>query len=189
LLAEGEGVGIAEVHDPTIRLEHRRNRASAAKHATRAEAVRQGVNVGYSIEQWEDRRLRANRRCERCHRAVEVVSFATQQHEVEDLCERVFSKNPRCAQVNVAQSTPDIEARSSKLGSAPWAHQKADIPAGCQEPAAEIAAYRAGAHYKSSHVMLPRAEANPDRTGGIRALRERDAVLREEVRRAVSLDK
>src|SRR3954465_12310433 len=94
----------------------------------------------HTVKQRDDRGPLAYRRRERLDRLVEVVSLAAQQHDVKLLLDGVGLDDRRILQRYVAVRALDHEAGGGKLRGTARPHQKGDIAAALQHPAAEVSA-------------------------------------------------
>src|SRR5580693_7708335 len=108
-----------------------------------------------TVEQRDDRGTLAYRRRERLDRIVEVVSLAAQQHDVKLVLDAVGLDDRRILQRYVSVRAFDHEARGGKLQGAARSHQKGDVAAGLQHPAAEISANGPGANDENAHLSIP----------------------------------
>ncbi len=84
----------------------------------------------------------------------EVVGFAAQKNEIERLAQRLGRDGRRRRQIDVAERAADDQPGLGQLRRAPRPHQKRHVAAGVLEPAAEIAADRAGADHENTHRSL-----------------------------------
>src|ERR1700704_2571390 len=109
----------------------------------------------HTVEQRDDRGALAYRRRERLDRIVEVVSLAAQQHDVKLVLDGVGLDDRRILQRYVSVRAFDHEARGGKLQGAARSHQKGDVAAGLQHPAAEISANGPRANDENAHVLTP----------------------------------
>src|SRR3954464_12181647 len=109
----------------------------------------------HTIKQWDDRGRLAYRRRERLDRIIEVVSLAAQQHRVKLVLDGVGLDERRILQRYVAVGAFDHEACGGKLRGTARPHQKGDVAAGLQHPAAEISANGPGANDENAHVLTP----------------------------------
>src|SRR6476661_7147175 len=108
-----------------------------------------------AVEQRDDRGALAYRRRERLDRFVEVVGLAAQQHDVKLVLDGVGLDDRRILQRYVAVRAFDHEARGGKLRGAARPHQKGDVAAGLQHPAAEVSANGPGANDENAHLSIP----------------------------------
>src|SRR5262245_41534017 len=109
----------------------------------------------HTIEQRDDRGPLAYRRRERLDRIVEVESLATQQHCVKLVLDGVRLDDWRILQCYVAVRAFDHEACGGKLRGTARPHQKGDVAAGLQHPAAEVSANGPRANDENSHLSIP----------------------------------
>ena len=109
----------------------------------------------HTVEQRDDRGPLAYRRRERLDRIVEVVSLAAQQHRVKLVLDGVGLDDRRILQRDVSLRAFDHEARGGKLQSAARPHQKGDVAAGLQHPAAEVSANGPRANDENAHLSIP----------------------------------
>src|SRR3954464_15592961 len=109
----------------------------------------------HTIKQWDDRGRLAYRRRERLDRIIEVVSLAAQQHRVKLVLDGVGLDERRILQRYVAVGAFDHEACGGKLRGTARPHQKGDVAAGLQHPAAEISANGPRANDENTHLSIP----------------------------------
>jgi hypothetical protein len=119
-----------------------------------AEAGFQQVHMAHAVKQREDRGVRPNSRLKRIHGRFKVIGFATEQDEIEGALEFLRHDRRRGGEVEIAKRAPDHQTGIRQLGGAALADQERHVPAGIQQPAAEIAADAAGSDHKNSHVFL-----------------------------------
>ncbi len=156
--AEGQRVQIVEVDNRALGLERRRDHAQPAEHAVGPETLAQLVEVPHAVQQRQNRRLRTDRLGERRHRALEVVSFAAQQHEVERLRELFPRDSRRRGAAKVAAATANGQPVLREFRSPARTNQKRDVAARLQQTSAEIAPDRARPDHKNSHVTRTLSE-------------------------------
>ncbi len=109
----------------------------------------------HTVEQRDDRGPLAYRRRERLDRIVEVVGLATQQHDVKLVLDGVGLDDRRILQRYVAVRAFDHEACGGKLRGTARPHQKGDVAAGLQHPAAEVSANGPRANDENAHLSIP----------------------------------
>src|SRR5947208_13800903 len=109
----------------------------------------------YAVDYADDRVPLVYRRRERLDRIVEVVSLAAQQHRVKLVLDGVGLDDRRILQRYVAVRAFDHEACGGKLRRAARPHQKGDVAAGLQPPAAEISAHGPGATDGNAQPSIP----------------------------------
>ena len=143
---------IIEVDDGAVGVEGRGDDAQTADHALRTEAFAEPVDVPHAVQQRQNCRCWANRLGERRHRAVQVVGFATQQHEVDRVGQIFLHHSRRRGTVKVADGTANGQAVLRKLSRAARTNEKRHIAACLQQTSAEIAADCARSDNKNSHV-------------------------------------
>src|SRR5207253_2085733 len=120
-----------------------------------SEAVPQNIEMPHSVQQRQDRRVRADRRSERPDRAREVVGLTAQQNEPEVLA-HAFRGDGRW------RRQPDVALRAANRQSLPQLrltlgpHQKGRVDAGLHQPGTEVGANRAGADNQYLHRATPR---------------------------------
>ena len=81
----------------------------------------------HAVEQRQNHRVGANRRCERINRIVEVIGFTAQQDKVEMLMKRVRLNRRRVRYLDVTKGAFDDQPGLSQLPSAARPDQKHDI--------------------------------------------------------------
>ena len=127
------------------------NRALTAEHVFAAEFRVKHVEVAHAIEHRHDRSLRSDRWRKRLDGIVEVEGLAAQQHDIERLLDILGQHGRRLRQGDVAMRTLDDKAVARQFFGTARPHQKRDVGAALQQPAAEIAADRAGSNHENAH--------------------------------------
>ena len=140
--------------DPTLRVERGRDGAPSAERAVAAEARIERLEMTHAVEQGQDRRVWANRRREGVHRAFEIIGLAAQHDGVEGRIQRPRQHKRRGGQRRIAEATADRQPGAGEFRRAPRADEERHVAAGLQQPAAEVAADRAGADNEKAHGRL-----------------------------------
>ena len=99
----------------------------------------------------------ADGRRERVRRRGKIVGLAAEKNEVERLAQSVRRDGRRVRQIGIAERAADDQPGLRQLRGAPRPHQEGHVAAGLQQPAAEIAADRAGADHEDTHAAYPLA--------------------------------
>ena len=103
------------------------------------------------VQERQDGRSRTDGLGEGGHGAVEIVGLAAQKHEVERRRKFVLGDGWRRRKAEVAEGASNREAPLGEQRRARGANEKGHVAAGLQQPAAEIAADRAGADDENPH--------------------------------------
>jgi len=115
----------------------------------------ENVQMTHTVEQRHDRCPLAYRRRERLDRIVEVVSLAAQQHRVKLVLDGVGLDDRRIFKRYVAVRAFDHEACGGKLRGTARPHQKGDVAASLQHPAAEVSPNSPRANDENAHLSVP----------------------------------
>ena len=154
-LAEAKRLHRRELDDLALVVERHCDGALAAEYALAAEFRVEHVEVPHAVEHRNDRRLRAHRRGERLDGIIEIEGLAAQEDDVERLLQLVGLNRRRVFKCDVAMRAFDDETGARQFGRALRPHQKSNVASGLQQPAAKIAADRAGSHHENTHRSTP----------------------------------
>src|SRR5262245_23054492 len=136
-------------------VEGGRNDADTAQYPSRPKPLVKADQMPHPVKKWKDCGVRPDGRREGGNGAVEIVRLATQKYEIEGPREVTRQYRRWIGKRGVAEVALDRQSRAGQFLAAPGADKKRDIPFRLEQPAAEIAAGRAGAHYESAHASTP----------------------------------
>jgi hypothetical protein len=139
------------MNDVAIGVERRRDHAKPAEQTIRPDAAGEDIEVTHPVQERQDGRSRTDGLGEGRHGAVEIVGLAAQEDEVERRRKSVVADGRRRRKTEVAERASNREASLGERRRARGANEKGHVAAGLQQPAAEIAAYRAGANDENPH--------------------------------------
>ena len=146
---------LAELADRAVRIDRGGDQAAAAEHMRRAEASVEHVEMAHAVEQRQDRSFRPHHGSERFDRIVQVVGFATEEHEIERAGERIRRHQRRRREVHVPARAADHQPVLSESGRARGSHQEGHVPPCLQQAATEIAANAPCSNDKNAHARFP----------------------------------
>ncbi len=111
----------------------------------------QRVKVTQPVQERQDHGVRTYRRCERLDRTLEVVSFATQQHQIELRTQVCRQHRRRVGDRRIAEWAIDVQAVVAQLLRAARPYQKRHVATGGKESSSEVTANRTGSDNESTH--------------------------------------
>ena len=113
---------VVEVNDPAID-ERGRDQALASQDALATESLVQNFYVAHAVEQRQDDGIWSDRRRERSDRAFKIVSFATEQNEIEGVSEVFLQGGGRPGKSDIAEAATNLDL-GGQLGGPPGADEE-----------------------------------------------------------------
>ena len=149
--AEHDPVQRGQVQHFACRRQARRNGGAAGNHPRRAETGLQGFDVRDAVEQRQHEGAGPHGRADGLHGRREIVGLAGEQHQI--VGRQQFGLQDRAHRdLEVTVGAAYHQALGAQLRRAPLAHEEAEVGPGLHEPAAKIAADRAGAQHEDLHA-------------------------------------
>src|SRR5471032_2634836 len=145
---------LVQVNDGAVRVKRHGRDALAAEHAIRAELRFEHIQVMHAVEHGQDGGVGSDRGFYRLDSAIEIVSLAAEQDQVERFAYVFCQHDGRVGYGQIAVRAAHVKARLRELRGAPLAHEERHVTAGIKKPSAKIAANRARTHHQNPHVLL-----------------------------------
>jgi len=130
-----------QLHDAALGVDRCRNDADAAQYRRFAKALRQHVKVMHSVEEGNDRGLRANRRGEICKSRLESIRLHGEEHDVVGR-RNLPGRDQLRLDHSVAVRADEVQAAGLQLRGTCLPHEEGHVSARLRQASPEVSAGR-----------------------------------------------